>query len=112
MEDAVEAGESTGTDIEAWGSSNQPRAMDTDAAAFTPIPANGGDRDEMAMLKRSTRRGETSVVLRIEWGGPYIYARRAAARHGELVDGDEATGGSRHGQRHGSTQGTVAIVTD
>ena len=47
----VDAGESSGHHGEARGSSNRWRPTATDAAAFTPIPANGGDRDLVDLLK-------------------------------------------------------------
>ena len=49
--DAVEAGEATGTDGEARGALNRRLGVAPAAAAPAPIPANGGDRGQMAVLK-------------------------------------------------------------
>ena len=49
--DAVEAGEATGTDGEARGALNRRLGVAPAAAAPAPIPANGGERGVVEVLK-------------------------------------------------------------
>ena len=65
-----------GTNGRSRGGSNRRLGPATGAAARASIPANGGERGQVAVLKRSMGRGESSGVLRIERGGPLYIAPR------------------------------------
>ena len=65
-----------GTNGRSRGGSNRRLGPATGAAARASIPANGGARGQVALLKWSTGRGESSVVLRIERGGLLFIAPR------------------------------------